>query len=126
MAIRAARPRRSSPAPRERARPSLIDAWPSVPPGLDVTWLSLHGDSLAILSYPLPEPPPLPGLSSSERDVVDHILAGRSNAGIAARRGTSARTVANQVAMIFKKLGVGSRRELIALVARNASDSEGR
>ena len=42
------------------------------------------------------------------------VLAGLANAAIARRRGTSARTVANQVASIFRKLGVQSRAELAA------------
>lgn len=44
-------------------------------------------------------------------------LANLSNAEIAERRGTSPRTVANQVASLFRKLGVASRSELRALVA---------
>lgn len=43
------------------------------------------------------------------------LLDGQSNAEIAARRGRSARTVANQVAAVLRKLGVSSRIELIAL-----------
>ena len=40
------------------------------------------------------------------------VVAGRSNGEIAAARGRSVRTIANQVAAIFRKLGVGSRLEL--------------
>jgi DNA-binding NarL/FixJ family response regulator len=39
---------------------------------------------------------------------------GLSNAEIARSRGRSPRTVANQVAKIFEKLGVSSRSELYA------------
>jgi DNA-binding NarL/FixJ family response regulator len=53
-------------------------------------------------------------LGDAEKDILCRILAGASNAEIAAARATSMRTVANQVASIFKKLGVSSRRELIA------------
>lgn len=42
------------------------------------------------------------------------IFAGESNDDIARRRGTSPRTVANQIASIFRKHGVGSRAELVA------------
>jgi DNA-binding CsgD family transcriptional regulator len=55
-------------------------------------------------------------LSAAERDVAALILRGRDNASIANLRGTSVRTVANQVASIFNKLGVRSRAELAALV----------
>lgn len=51
-------------------------------------------------------------LSASEAHVLKLIVGGRSNAEIAAERRTSVRTVANQVASILRKLGVGSRYEL--------------
>jgi DNA-binding NarL/FixJ family response regulator len=45
------------------------------------------------------------------------MLEGRSNAEIARDRGTCARTVANQIASMFRKLGVQSRAELAATAA---------
>jgi DNA-binding CsgD family transcriptional regulator len=51
-------------------------------------------------------------LSPAEREVVALLLQGRDNASIARLRGTSVRTIANQVASIFSKLGVHSRSEL--------------
>lgn len=54
-------------------------------------------------------------LSSAEQAVVAAIFAGKSNADIAKERGTSVRTVANQVASIFRKLGVKSRAQLVAM-----------
>jgi DNA-binding NarL/FixJ family response regulator len=45
------------------------------------------------------------------------VLEGKSNQEIAKSRRTAVRTVANQVASIFRKLGVGSRSELYAFVA---------
>jgi DNA-binding NarL/FixJ family response regulator len=45
-------------------------------------------------------------------------LQGCSHAEIATRRGTSARTVANQLASAFRRLGVSGRLELLAAVAR--------
>ncbi len=53
-------------------------------------------------------------LTPSERQVALAVLAGLSNADIARMRGSSPRTVANQVAAIFRKLGVRSRAELAA------------
>ena len=52
-------------------------------------------------------------LTSAERQVVIGVLNGRSNAAIAAARHTSSRTVANQLAAIYRKLGVSSRWELV-------------
>lgn len=53
-------------------------------------------------------------LTAAEREVVELVLAGSSNQEIADTRGASYRTVANQLASIFKKVGVSSRVELVA------------
>ena len=55
-------------------------------------------------------------LTAAEEEVVALVLEGLSNAGIARRRRTRQRTVANQLASIFRKLGVSSRSELAAAV----------
>lgn len=61
---------------------------------------------------------PLPAsLTPAEREVVELILEGLSSKEIAARRGTAARTVANQLARVFEKMGVNSRGELIAALS---------
>lgn len=57
------------------------------------------------------------GLTEAEHDVMFHAVRGASNAEIAELRGTSTRTVANQLASIYRKLGLCSRTELAALVA---------
>jgi DNA-binding NarL/FixJ family response regulator len=51
-------------------------------------------------------------LTDAEEGVARLAAAGASNAGIALARQTSPRTVANQLASIFRKLGVASRVEL--------------
>ncbi len=63
----------------------------------------------------------LANLTRSELEVLDHLFAGLSNAGIAALRGRSVRTVANQVASIYRKLGVSSRLQLVAQLAPPAA-----
>lgn len=61
-------------------------------------------------------------LSAAEREIVREICAGHDSASIARRRGVAVRTIANQLAVLFRKLGVGSRRELIvALVNRESA-----
>ena len=55
----------------------------------------------------------LDGLSAAEREVAELVARGLSNAAIAKRRSTTARTVANQLAAIFRKLGVRSRAALV-------------
>lgn len=56
-------------------------------------------------------------LTEAEREVVMLVLEGRSNQEIADARGARYRTVANQLAAIYKKLGVVSRTELIATLS---------
>jgi len=54
-------------------------------------------------------------LSDAERAIVDGLLGGKRIAAIARERGTSPRTVAHQITSTYQKLGVSSRRELLAL-----------
>lgn len=51
-------------------------------------------------------------LTASEHEIAIAIVSGASYREIAATRGSSARTVASQVASIFRKCGVSGRREL--------------
>jgi DNA-binding NarL/FixJ family response regulator len=53
-------------------------------------------------------------LSDAERVVLTGILGGKRINDIARERGTSSRTVGHQLASVYHKLGVGSRRELCA------------
>ena len=46
------------------------------------------------------------------------LLDGLSGAELAAQRGRSYRTIANQLATIYRKCGVNSRQELIARLSR--------
>jgi DNA-binding CsgD family transcriptional regulator len=57
-------------------------------------------------------------LTGAELAVATALVEGASNQQIAIARGSSVRTVANQVASIFRKLGVRSRGELAAEGAR--------
>jgi DNA-binding NarL/FixJ family response regulator len=65
------------------------------------------------LSQCLPE-----DLTKAEKDVAALVLEGLSNQEIAKMRGTSVRTIANQVAAIFRKLKVTARIELGQAVLR--------
>jgi len=64
----------------------------------------------------MPTVPHIPGLSDAEQEVLVMLLGGYDTEAISDSRGTSPRTIANQVASIFKKLGVGSRAELAAKI----------
>jgi DNA-binding NarL/FixJ family response regulator len=80
------------------------------PPDL-VALESTEGD-LVVLTFPL-SCEPAAALTDAESHVLELLLDGRTNAEIAARRGTTPRTVANQVQSLFDKLGVRSRLELV-------------
>jgi DNA-binding NarL/FixJ family response regulator len=57
------------------------------------------------------------GLTTAEEEVLKLLLLGQDNASIAEARKTSPRTTANQIASIFRKLGVSSRAELAAKIS---------
>ena len=77
---------------------------------------ALSGAELVVGSLPEVEERLAAHLSGAERDVALELLRGRTNESIAQGRGTSESTVANQVASIFRKLGVSSRSELAASI----------
>lgn len=57
-------------------------------------------------------------LTSREREVAEHAALGESTADIAAALFVSANTVKTQLRSVFRKLGVSSRDELFAALAR--------
>lgn len=65
-----------------------------------------------IVSAPLPSLPEC--FTPAERQVLALVLEGHSNAEIATTRSTSQRTVANQLAALYRKRGVTTREELVA------------
>jgi DNA-binding CsgD family transcriptional regulator len=76
------------------------------------------GQEVAVLEFPTSgRRSRVPGVTGAERAVLGLAAAGLSNAKIAACRGVSPRTVANQIASVFRKLGVHSRLELHAWLA---------
>ena len=62
---------------------------------------------------------PFPELTSREREVLDLIAAGLTNASVAARLGVAGKTVGNHISTIFTKLQVATRAEAI-IRARDA------
>ena len=82
---------------------------PTQPTGLVV---EVVDEDLAIFAWDV-ERPVTASLTEAERDVLERIVAGASNAEIARARQASIRTVANQVAGLLRKLGAASRYELI-------------
>ena len=90
------------------------------PDDLTCSLLEIVDDVVAVLRFlrSSPSSPARPGsapaLTAAEEIVMQGIFEGKSNDEIARVRGTSPRTIANQIASIFKKHGVTSRRELVA------------
>lgn len=62
-------------------------------------------------------------LAPAEHAVIALLIEGQSYAEIARARNTSIRTVANQVASGFRRVGVSGRAELLCLLARWGLDS---
>jgi len=71
------------------------------------------GTTYTIMSTPRPEHCLASELSNAEYAVTRLLVEGQSHAEIAAQRKTSVRTVANQLAAAFHKLGVSGRCELV-------------
>jgi DNA-binding CsgD family transcriptional regulator len=119
---------------REREVPSAIDRLPppalpaTPPPGIEIARMEVGGTEYAVLTFPAETAASSEGhaaltnLTAAERAVVAEICAGRSNAAIATSRRTSPRTIANQLASIYRKLGVASRFELVALLTASPED----
>lgn len=78
------------------------------------SFVQMGDTELVIVSKPLI--PVDSCLTPSELEVARLIAAGRSNAEVAAARGRSERTIANQVASILRKLGISSRHQIAHLV----------
>lgn len=86
------------------------------PRGADVFKVRIGTESLVVLSAPIPDGVTLEELTPAEREVARAVLRGLSNEQVARLRGCRPRTVAVQLASIYRKLGISSRSELAALV----------
>ena len=72
-----------------------------------------EGSALSVISVARPERCLVGRIPGAELAVVQGALEGKTHAQIAQQRGTSTRTVANQLAAVFRKLRVSGRAELI-------------
>lgn len=78
--------------------------------------LTFDGEQWMVISYTPARPPELAALTASELAVMERWVEGLSIRRIALERGVSTRTIANQIASIYAKFGVGSRSELVTLL----------
>src|SRR5690606_27142849 len=83
--------------------------------------VSRVGDVIVISADTLRYPA---ALSESEQAVARALIAGHTNAEIAKARGTSTKTVANQLYAMYRKLDVGTREELVALLVDGEKPSD--
>ena len=88
------------------------------PKGFRSARLDHEGRAILVMSYAVPDWEFPVGLTTTERAVLRAMLNGASQQEIATARGVSYRTVANQIASAYGKLGVGSRAEVAALLRR--------
>jgi DNA-binding NarL/FixJ family response regulator len=93
------------------------------PAEVSVARFHVAGEEYVVFRFPHEEAH-LTSLSPAEREVARAVMEGKSNLAIARARGVSERTVANQVASIFRKLGVGSRLELANLHAQGVGSTK--
>jgi DNA-binding NarL/FixJ family response regulator len=91
--------------------------------GTRITEVGVGSGRLVVLSFPIDGPELPEELTPAEREVAEALLRGESNREIAARRGTSDRTVANQISSIFEKTGVYSRSEFVREMTADGDDS---
>jgi DNA-binding CsgD family transcriptional regulator len=122
-AVNASRPKNAATASTNKLRGREI--WRlafRAPPGLRREPPRKAGEQL-IISFPVAGVDWRSGLSVTEISVAEEVLIGKARAQIAAKRGTAVRTIVNQIASVFRKLGVSSRLELslYALTGRHAS-----
>ncbi len=59
-------------------------------------------------------------LTAAEREVAEQVIVGASNQQIASQRGVSVRTIANQLASIYRKLDLRDRHELVRWLSSRA------
>jgi DNA-binding NarL/FixJ family response regulator len=89
-----------------------------IPDALTAIALDPGCEEFVLLSWPLRQAAVgASELTPAETAVAELAFAGLANEEIARARGRSARTVANQLASAYRKLGVGSRAELAARLA---------
>lgn len=101
----------------KRAALALARASRTPPRKLEVYDVGPADDGWVLLAAPTAELSAVE-LTTALRDVLDGVVRGETNGQIAARRGTSIRTVENQVATLLAKLGASSRVDLVRKLVR--------
>ncbi|PZH18373.1 DNA-binding response regulator [Streptomyces sp. NTH33] len=87
--------------------------------GQPIFGAALAGRLRTWFASPPPQDGPFPELTARERDILDHLAAGLSNAEIGGRLHLSSKTVANNISAILTKLHLTQRSQAI-IRARDA------
>jgi DNA-binding CsgD family transcriptional regulator len=78
--------------------------------------MCIGGEEILVLSVPLPKLQYPEGTTPAEQEIIDLLLQGRTAKEVAEERGVSLRTVTTQLGKIFRKAGVNSQAELVAMM----------
>jgi DNA-binding CsgD family transcriptional regulator len=92
------------------------DSGGSAEDGPRVSRMRVGGEDIIVLSVPLPKLRYPEGTTTAEHEIIDLVLRGLTAKEIAEQRGASLRTVTTQLGTIFRKAGVNSQAELIAIM----------
>lgn len=84
--------------------------------GPRVSRMRVGGEDIIVLSVPLPKLQYPQDTTAAEHEIIDLVLQGLTAKEIAEQRGASLRTVTTQLGAIFRKAGVNSQAELIAMM----------
>ncbi len=90
--------------------------------GPRVSRMRIGEEDILVLSVPLPKLRYPDGTTSAEHEIIDAVLQGLTVKEIAERRGASLRTVTTQLGTIFRKAGVNSQAELIAMMTEGGEE----
>jgi len=90
---------------------------------VDATVSAADGRELTVVSVPRPDRRLDVLLPSAELSVIRRLVEGLSYIDIARARGTSTRTIANQITAVFRRLKVSGRNELVQQLFLNESDN---
>lgn len=71
---------------------------------------------LVLLSHPIVQAVIPEALTEAEQEIAALVFADASNEAIAKHRGVSPKTIGNQLDVLYRKLGVRSRVELVLLL----------
>ena len=83
-----------------------------------ISRLKHRGEEFIVCSFPLVRPSCFAELTAAELAVTECVLEGSSTRKIAKQLALSERTVGNHLAHVYRKLGISSRQELLALASR--------